>query len=245
MYRGLLLCVLSLVVFPAALHADPLEFTTEMRADYQFSLLGGTVLNPGPTTPFIPFRALGNLTFQLDPSLNDPSRPTTVPFVDAMGLLNGIPPSPAFTLPHTIDPNVQFLSGTLTNIQRDGSGHVTSADISDLSMRWELIGMNPAFNVRLYTKDGLPFDATGVTIPFQLGTVLAGAAPFDVYLDLGNPATDPLVAIGEDRTLTAVPEPSSFILFGVAAGTFLIGLPLHRNARQRATLEPVCQPVSE
>ncbi len=35
-----------------------------------------------------------------------------------------------------------------------------------------------------------------------------------MFLDTGNPLTDPLVVIGKDRflTITAVPEPSSFAL---------------------------------
>jgi hypothetical protein len=233
MYRRLLLlCGVLLLTLPATVRAEVLTFTAHVQADYEFSLLGGTPLNPGPTTPFVPFRAIGDLTFQLDPSLNDPSQPTTVPFVDVTGVLNGVPPSPAITLPHTIDPNVQFIGGDLTNIVRDASGHVVSADISNLSMRWELISTNPAFNVRLYTQDGLPFDATNVSIPFQLGTVLAGAEPFKVYLDTGtgDPANDPLVAMGKDRTLTVVPEPSSVVLLGVAVAATLVS---GRQRRQR------------
>jgi hypothetical protein len=189
-----------------------LTFTVPVIANYEFSILGGTPLNPGPTTPFIPFRAVGDMTFQLDPSLNDASHPTTVPFVNMTGVLQGTPPSPPSTLPHTIDPNVQFLGGSLTNIVRDGSGHVVSADVSGLSSRWEMLG--PGF--RLYTKDGLPFDAHGVSIPFETGTVLEGDAPLNVYLDVhdGNPADDILVAIGENRTRTVTPEPATVLLLG-------------------------------
>ena len=205
-HRGLIFALTFLITVPAAVHAAPLTFTVTVQADYEFSLLGHTPLNPGPTTPFIPFRAIGNLTFQLDPSLNDPTA-TTVPFTDVTGVLQGVPPSPAETLPHTISPDLQFLGGELTDIVRDGSGNVISADVTDLSMRWILVGSNPMFPVTLYTQDGLPFDATGVTIPFAVGTVLSGAAPFNVYLDEGNPATDPLVVIGRDRTLTVIPDP--------------------------------------
>jgi hypothetical protein len=143
--------------------------------------------------------------------------PTTVPFVDVTGVLQGVPPSPPDTLPHVISPNLEFLGGSLTNIVRDASGNVISADVADLSMRWTLVGQSPMFPVTLYTQDGLPFDAAGVTIPFQVGTVLEGAAPFNVYLDDGDNdlTNDILVAIGQNRTLTvtaAVPEPSSAIV---------------------------------
>jgi hypothetical protein len=224
MRRVLLLCAVPCLTLPTPASAEVITFTSSVVADYEFSLVGGTPLNPGPTTPFIPFRAVGNLTFDLSPQINDPSSPTAVPFTGVSGILQGVPPSPANTLPHTISPNVEFLSGTLTNIVRDASGEVVSADVSNLSSRWELNGQSPSFPVRLYTQDGLPFDATGVTIPFSPGTVLAGAAPFNVYLDDGdgNPANDILVVIGRNRTLTvfAAPEPGSlFVLAACAAAS--------------------------
>lgn len=204
--------------------AGQTTFTVGVEADFELSLLGNTPLNPGSTTPFIPFRAVGEFTFTLDPSLNNPSA-TTVPFTNVTGVLNGAPPSPSVTLPYTLSPNLQFLGGDLTNIHRDGSGNVVSADVSGLSMRWVLVGLSPSFPVTLYTQVGLPFDATGVSIPFASGTVLSGAAPFNIYLDEGNPSTDPLVAIGQNRTLTVVPEPSTLLLgaFGLIGAVGAIG----------------------
>jgi hypothetical protein len=193
-----------------------------MDAHFEFSLLGGTVINPGPTTPFIPFEAIGSLTFTLDASLNDPSQPTTVPFINVTGSLAGVSP-PQF-LPYVISPDLQFIGGELTDIVRDGSGNVISADVSGLSMRWTMVGTPD--NLTLFTKDGLPFDGTTNSIPFSLGTVLAGAADFNVYLDDG--ATDPLVVIGRNRTLTAVPEPSSLVLLG-ASGLVLLVAGWHRR----------------
>jgi hypothetical protein len=95
--------------------------------------------------------------------------------------------------------------------------------VSDLESIWELVGTNPSAPLKLYTKVGLPFDASDVTIPFQAGIVLEGAAPFNIYLDEGLGANDPLVGIGQDRTLTVTsPAPSSVVLMGLGAMTILL-----------------------
>ena len=218
-----LISVAALMLLPGVVQAGGVSFTETLVANFEFSLLGGTVINPGPTTPFIPFEAIGSLTFVLDPSINDPSQPTTVPFTDVTGVLNGVSPPPF--LPYTISPDVQFLGGDLTNIVRDSKGAVISADVSDLSMRWDMIG-TPS-NLTLFTKDGLPFDGSVTSIPFANGTVLAGAADFNVYLDNGG--SDPLVVIGRNRTLTSVPEPSSIGL--LSAGAAGLGAWLRKRRR--------------
>lgn len=206
-----LICIAALLSFPGLVRASDLTFTESFIADFQFNLLANTVINPGPASGWIPFEAIGSLTFTLDPSLNDPSHPTTVPFTNVRGSLAGVSPPPF--LPYVISPDLQFIGGDLTNIVRDGSGNVTSASITDLSMRWTMVGT--PFDLTLFTADGLPFNGSTNSIPFSYGTVLAGPDPFNVYLDdpaLGNP----LVVMGQDRTLTAVPEPSSAILAGLA-----------------------------
>ena len=198
----------AVLLLPGLVRAESLTFTEQFVANFDFQLLGGTAINPGPATPFIPFEAIGSLTFVLDPSLNDPSMPTTVPFTSVTGTLTGVQPLPF--LPYTISPDLQFLGGELTNIVRDSSGNVISADVTDLSMRWDLV--TPALT--LYTQVGLPFDGAITSLPFAVGTVLSGPEPFNVYLQGGG---DTVVAVGENRTLTAVPEPASLTLAGVAA----------------------------
>ena len=114
MRRQMLISLATLLLLPGVVNAGGLTFTENLVANFEFSLLGGTVINPGPTTPFIPFEAIGSLTFTLDSSINDPSQPTTVPFTNVTGMLAGVSPPPF--LPYTISPDLQFLGGELTNI---------------------------------------------------------------------------------------------------------------------------------
>jgi PEP-CTERM motif len=206
-----LISVAAILLLPGLVHAGNLTFTEDLAANFEFSLLGNTAINSGPTTPFIPFEAIGTLTFTLDSSLNDPSQPTTVPFTDVTGTLTGVSPPPF--LPYTISPDLQFIGGELTNIVRDSNGNVISADVSNLSMRWTMVG-TPG-DLTLYTQDGLPFNGT---LNSQ-GMFLSGAADFNVYLQGGGP--DPVV-IGRDRTLSSIPEPSSLVL--LAAGAAGVGV---------------------
>jgi hypothetical protein len=222
----LLICVAALVSLPGLVHAGDLTFTQSFVANFDFDVLGGTPINPGPATGFQPYEAFGALTFTLGSSINDPTQ-MTVPFTNVTGTLNGV--YPLSLVPYSISPDVQFIGGDLTNIVRNGSGNVISANVSDLSMRWDLIAFGGA--VTLFTLDGLPFDGSITSIPFSYGTVLSGPAQFSVYMDNGG--TDLLVAYGENRTLTAVPEPASVTLAGLAA--LVMGAVMARRPRRRMT----------
>jgi hypothetical protein len=220
-YRTLI-CVAALVLSPGLVHGGDLTFTQAFVANFDFDVLGGTPINPGPATGFQPYEAFGALTFTLGSSINDPTQ-TTVPFTNVTGTLNGV--YPTSLLPYTISPDVQFVGGDLTNIVRDSRGNVISADVSDLSMRWDLIAFGGALT--LFTLDGLPFDGSITSIPFSNYTVLSGPAQFNVYMDFGG--TDLLVAYGENRTLTTVPEPTSATLAGLAALTLGALMPRRRR----------------
>jgi hypothetical protein len=220
-----LICLAIVLSIQGLVHAGDLTFTENFVANFEFDVLGGTPINPGPATGFQPYEAFGALTFTLDSSINDPSQ-TTVPFTNVTGTLNGV--SPPSLVPYTISPNVQFIGGDLTDIVRDGNGSVISADVSNLSMRWDLIAFGGSLT--LFTLDGLLFNGSITSLPFSDGTVLSGAAQFNVYFDAGG--TDVLVAYGKDRVLTAsVPEPTSATLAGLAALTLGAVMGLRRRRR--------------
>ena len=205
-----LVCVAMLIAVPVSVRASDVTFTENFVANFEFDVLGGTPINPGGPTGFLPYQAVGALTFTLDSSIIDPGA-TTVPIKDATGGLKGV--FPGSTTPFTISPDVQFLSGDLTNIMRNADGHVTSADVANLSMRWDLVAYGGA--MVLYTPDGLPFNGTVSSVPFTPGDVISGPDQFNVYTNVGG--SDVLVAYGRNRTLTAaVPEPGSAIPAGLA-----------------------------
>ena len=169
-------------------------------------------------TPFLPFQAFGPLTFSLSDDVADPTK-STAPFTNVTGQLDA---GTAFY----ISPNLEFIGGDLTNIVRDGGGNILSATVDNLSMRWEMVVDPLGTPARLFTRVGLPFSGDMDDFQNPEGTVISGLAPFEVYLDDGGDGT--LVAIGQNRTLTIVPEPGTFALFGIL-GIGLVAIGVRRR----------------
>ncbi len=206
-----------------------MSFDLDLQADFEFAFLSNTQFNPNPgMTPFLPFQAHGPLTFSLDNEILNPAA-TTVPFTNVTGQLDGV--DAVTGLPFSITPNLEFVGGNLVNIVRDGSDNITSATVENLSMRWQMFVGPPGASVTLFSKVGLPFDGDIANYQEPEGTVISGLDPFEVYLDLGGGESE-LVAIGRNRTLTVVPEPSTLALFSIMG----VGLLAHglRRRRRRA-----------
>ncbi len=194
-----------------------LVFTSDVQANFTFTAVPGNVLGL-PDNAVLPFVAFGQLTFTLNDS--DPLA-TTMAFTNTTGVLTVN--APAMFSGATMSPH-EFVGGELQSITRDGFGAITSGVVSDLQMRWEMLVPTGMGTLRLYTVAGLPFAGAVTGAPFQVGNSISGAAPFDVFLDVGPAgpdAGDSLVVIGSDRflTITAVPEPSSLLLLT----TFVLG----------------------
>ena len=215
MFAMILMLTATILLNASGAHASA-TFESQVIANFEFNLLSSGPLGGAgfPEDVFIPFQARGTFSFELDDALDDPAA-TTAAFVSVTGTLDGV--SPAAFLPFEIRP-IEFLSGSLTNIERDGGGNVTSADVEGLSMEWEMLAAPSGNAIRLYTRGGLPFDGQIDSIPFSEGTTLAGPDEFEGFLETGNGVNDPLAIIGRNRTLTVVPEPTSLAILGTAFG---------------------------
>jgi hypothetical protein len=183
-----------------------LVFTSGVQANFTFEVVAGPLASPQlPAGTILDFVAHGLMTFSLDDSV---ANATSMAFTNATGTLQVTAPAPfagAIMGPH------EFVSGQFQNITRDGLGNITGGNVVDLRMRWQMF----VPGARLYTADSLPFNGAMTGAPFNIGNVMAGPDPFNVYLDTGaGPGGDPLAVIGSNRllTITAVPEPSSLAL---------------------------------
>lgn len=238
-----LLAIVLVTVSPVA--AEDTQFTVTMRANYDFNILGGTSLNDGPDTGYIPFAAVGDVTFELDASINEPTA-DTVPILNFQGELQGTAPSPMNLLPHFITPNVEFVGGNLINIMRDPmTGEVLSAEVDNLQARWKMVGlpMSDIAGLELVTggnafdpDSNLPFFGPINAIPFAVGDVIKGPdvvdpslgdEAFEVYLG------DELVVLGRARTLTVIPEPASCTLTVMLFAGFAVGWNRQRRSLAR------------
>ena len=194
-----------------------------VRADFELSFEPNTPpfnMDQNNPTPFQPFQAFGILTFTLSDEVNNPAA-STVPYTNVTGELYATDDS------FYISP-VEFLGGSMTNVVRN-SGVPVSGTVEDLSMRWEMhVFPGTPQELTLFTKVGLPFNGDIPNILDPEGAVIAGPDPFEIFLDDGGAGT--LVAMGQNRTLTVVPEPGTFALFGVFA-LGLVGCGIWRRRR--------------
>jgi hypothetical protein len=223
--------LLSLVYFSSFAQAA-IEFDVRVRGNfdvlfYSAGPLAGAIGGAGfPLDVPIAAEAIGTMRFSIE-DIADGQTSANILSATSVGPMQGVVPGPFFT----ISPNVQFVGGMLTNIQHNG-GVITSANVTDLNMVWEMdlfLGPNTA---RIVSSEVLPFNGTVSGLPFGLGDQLIGTAgSVDGLLDLGNGNFDPNPAIAvSNRFLTVVPEPTS----SAAVLGCMVGLCLVRRARTRS-----------
>lgn len=219
--RLILVTFIGVVAFASQAKAA-IVFQQELLAEFDVSFystgpLAAVASGAGfPLDTPLAAKARGLIQFTIDDIT--PST-TTANILDAesIGRLQGFVPGNFFS----ISPNVQFVGGRLANIQQTG-GVVTSADVVDLSMVWDMQLVTPAGTATIVSAAPLPFSGTVTGLPFSQGDLIVGPFPgtVDGLLQLPGGGFDPTPAIAvSNRTLTAVPEPSSGIsmLFGLVA----------------------------
>lgn len=117
-----------------------------------------------------------------------------------------------------VGPGATF-TGSLDNIVEIG-GDLVSAD-------WTL---NTTFSLTFTAAPGQPVIYTQQLATFTgvirggdatIGEVFTSAGEIEGFLSAGNPASDPLAAISFNRTVTAVPEPSSFAMLSLSGLSLL------------------------
>lgn len=219
--------------FGTSARGNIVTFDGMIQADFVFTATAaGEAIFGAPQGVPLPLRALGTMTFSIDDTGG-----SSALFTNATGQLPGVtPPTPPGFLPFYITP-VRFDGGSLTNIARDGLGRIVSGTVVNLAMPWEMIGTGPNTGLVIYGDQAttpllfngdITLDYSSANPTLGLGSILSGAELFNTYLfQTGdrvnqNPGSDPLVFIGSNRTLTAVPEPSSFLLgLGVVASMWV------------------------
>lgn len=201
-----------------------LVFETEVVAEFDVSFYSSGPLAAAATGAGFPLdtplaaAARGTIHFTMD-DITPGTTSAAIQNAVSIGRLQGFVPGNFFS----ISPNVQFVGGTLNNIQQSG-GVVTSADVVDLSMIWDMELITSGGTARIVSAAPLPFSGNVAGLPFNNGDQIAGPMPgtIDGLLDIGggNLAPNPAIAVS-NRFLTAVPEPSSGVLaFLAAAGIF-------------------------
>lgn len=199
-------------------------FETQIRGNFDVLFYStGPLAGAGlPLDTPIAAEAVGTMRFTIDDIAVGQTTANIVSAV-SVGRLQGVVPGPFFS----ISPNVRFEGGTLNNIQQSG-GVITSAEISNLNMIWDMELVLGANTARVVSSDVLPFSGTVSGLPFGMGDQLVGApGSVDGLLDTGGGVLDPNPAIAvSNRFLTVVPEPASGIVVLVcAAGLCMLRAP--------------------
>ncbi|MCA9185923.1 MAG: hypothetical protein R3E01_36615 [Pirellulaceae bacterium] len=195
---------LSAITLPAVAQL-PTEFTIPIRPDYELVLFPGTPFNMGTENLVVPFSPLGEMGFSMaGNAINDPLA-TSADFTNISDEFAGNFSGTPYDLRI-----IQFLGGGLSNIVRNGSADIQSADVSFTAIFEQKLGPGSPEEVRVFGGE-MTFIGTVDAFPFDEGTAFGSPSFVDLFLDTGNNTS---VQIGgvQNRFLTVVPEPGSVAL---------------------------------
>lgn len=204
-------------------------------------LLPGTPFNPTTSVVTITLSAKGSFT--LDRAAQSGSTIlVTMPQAGFQGTLPAPLPGAAFDLIAGTG-GLPLPAGAITNVTQDpldpgfATGDPSNFVSGDFSIDAVFALLIPAFGATLYSDPSQPatFAAQLNELPAPAGTVFASPDRVDIYLQLGpgfDTSRDLLVAQSYNRTVTALPEPSS-ILLGIGGGVALLVRRRIRRGRSR------------
>ncbi len=172
------------------------------RADQTVRVLAGSPLNPSNMDVDRVISAFGGFELFWDAEMGGSAALSgfTAEFVGTDDVLGGFTIFGGLTAPAFVDP-----FGTLENIQSEANGDLISADFT-LGTAFSIVldGGGPV----IYTQDRAIF--TGLLSDGAPGEIFTSPDPINGHLALGGDiGDDPVVAVSFDRSVTAVPEPSS------------------------------------
>jgi len=179
--RRFALALVAALAVPTLSHAA-LVFETEVLAEFDVAFystgpLAGAATGAGfPLDTPLAAKAQGVVQFTID-DITPGTTTANIQNAVSIGRLQGFVPGNFFS----ISPNVQFIGGTLNNIQQSG-GIVTSADVVDLSMVWDMELVTPGGTARLVSAEPLPFSGSVSGLPLTFGDQIAGPFP-ELWMD--------------------------------------------------------------
>ena len=231
----------SCVLATSSAWADPIGpglTTFEGRAIQDITVLGGTVLNGGPTFTIAGLYGDGYFTIDRSKQVGSSIQFTGTDsvFTGSLAQLGG-----TFTFGAAGAVGVGSYYGSIDNIVQNpndpgyASGDVSSFVSRDLTTQVPLFYFKLANGAILETGAAFTFTATLDGLPNRTPTFEQGTMPVDsVPVYLGDPSNNILVGYSSNRhiDLRAVPEPASLALLGVRD---LAGLMMRSRRRRSAS----------
>jgi hypothetical protein len=229
--RAIAVVVVTMLAVPAASSkAAPIvagQDIVHSVAIQMIDLFPGSPFNPGPDVLTVQVRADGFFVMDRQAQVG-----SVIDFSIPQALFQGVLPGPLPPLAFDLVAGGADLTpstGQITNVTQNpadpgfASGAASSFASGDFLANTYFKLVVPGAGATIYSDPNMAavFTASISSLPLAPGTVLAGAARINLYLQTGagfDPARDPIIGQSYNRTVTAVPEPASVLslMAGVA-----------------------------